>query len=288
MGQLDIDMNAGVDLTDRPVENIFWPYDSAPAGSYEVYVNYFARHGDPDPTPYTVRTLVNGRVSNYAGSLEFGDEPNLVTTFNVPAGPWRFLGLRAGAWIAALVVGVWLAVCAAALTLGLNEGVRAWHRANDPGSVAPRRPTAPLRAALAAFLVGACCQLLYGTLAGWKPVLAGDARLVVWTLFGGIAAGLLHQWVPRLPAIVAVVAGALAAFASAAFFNGMPPGGDAPGRFFFATLWGFAIGLLIYLVRVPAPEPEIEELPSLQLEAMRLQPYRLTPGRLVGSGMRDG
>jgi len=83
-GLLDVDMNVNPPLQTRPVENIYWPEQAAPEGSYRVYVNHFSNHGGRDPTAYTVRVLTKGRISQYSGSIGFGQPKKLVCQFTVP------------------------------------------------------------------------------------------------------------------------------------------------------------------------------------------------------------
>ena len=83
-GLLDVDMNVNPPLQSRPVENIYWPEQAAPEGSYRVYVNHFSNHGGRDPTAYTVRVLTKGRISQYSGSIGFGQPKKLVCQFTVP------------------------------------------------------------------------------------------------------------------------------------------------------------------------------------------------------------
>jgi hypothetical protein len=71
-GILDVDMNrGGVALTQRPVENIYWPERGAPRGTYRVEVVHFANHGGRDPTQFTVRVINKGQSSFYRGYVSF-------------------------------------------------------------------------------------------------------------------------------------------------------------------------------------------------------------------------
>lgn len=76
-GELDVDRNAGRRETNRPVENIYWRKGRAPFGRYQVYVHYWANHGDPDPTPFEVNILANGERRAFKGEAIFraGDTP---------------------------------------------------------------------------------------------------------------------------------------------------------------------------------------------------------------------
>ena len=63
-GELDVDANrAGGQLTEQPVENIYWRAEGAPLGNYKVFVNHYANHGAPDPTDFIIAILVGGAAS---------------------------------------------------------------------------------------------------------------------------------------------------------------------------------------------------------------------------------
>lgn len=89
-GQLDHDANASGSYTSSPVENIFWPVSGAPAGFYQVFVVFYAQHGSPDPTRFTVRTLVKGQTNYFASALSYTGrrEKYWICTFKFdPANP---------------------------------------------------------------------------------------------------------------------------------------------------------------------------------------------------------
>ncbi len=81
-GELDVDANAGTTrsglptvLTTEPVENIYWPKGGAPAGRYQVFVNYFAHRpatGAPNATKYKVNVLHDGQRYEFTGTIEHG------------------------------------------------------------------------------------------------------------------------------------------------------------------------------------------------------------------------
>ncbi len=91
-GRLDVDANDvrkgfGRTVLD-PVENIFWPKERAPRGRYKVYVSYAANYRQADcldPTVYTVRVVVRGKVEHFRGQLSETSPQRtaLVTEFNV-------------------------------------------------------------------------------------------------------------------------------------------------------------------------------------------------------------
>lgn len=84
-GSLDVDANISrSQLTDRPVENAFWPAGKAEPGLYEVFVRYAPRKDEerPQDTPFQVRLSRGGQESVFKGSIR----PNTlapITTFTV-------------------------------------------------------------------------------------------------------------------------------------------------------------------------------------------------------------
>merc|ERR1712054_544407 len=63
-GELDVDMNAGGQKSNKPVENVYFGQrgDSAPHGSYTVTVRNYAYHTDPPhgQVQWKVRVKVHG------------------------------------------------------------------------------------------------------------------------------------------------------------------------------------------------------------------------------------
>jgi hypothetical protein len=84
-GALDVDANASrAGLSDRPVENAFWPAGKAVPGRYEIAVRYVPRKDEQAPrqTPFQVRLVRDGQESIFKGAIR----PNAlapVTTFTV-------------------------------------------------------------------------------------------------------------------------------------------------------------------------------------------------------------
>jgi hypothetical protein len=84
-GALDVDANAArASLSDRPVENAFWPAGRAAPGHYEIVVRYAPRKDEQNPreTPFQVRLIRGGQESVFKGAIR----PNAmvsVTTFTV-------------------------------------------------------------------------------------------------------------------------------------------------------------------------------------------------------------
>ena len=85
-GHLDVDANVRPDSR-KPVENVVWPEGEAPAGTYQVFVHYYKKHKkrrSKDPTKFQVIANAYGDLMEYTGELTFGEEIQLVCTFNVP------------------------------------------------------------------------------------------------------------------------------------------------------------------------------------------------------------
>ena len=82
-GKLDVDANYNCirDVTPNPVENIYWPTGSAPAGVYSVEVRYYKNCSTaPTTNNYTVRVLVDGDSHEFTGTVSTIGEIVPVTT----------------------------------------------------------------------------------------------------------------------------------------------------------------------------------------------------------------
>jgi len=86
-GLLDIDMNAGGNRSNEPIENIFWAKGNAQKGHYKVMVNYYANHGDHDPTDYKVRVVIDNQSKEFEGSLTKGDYKKVIYEFDYTGKP---------------------------------------------------------------------------------------------------------------------------------------------------------------------------------------------------------
>lgn len=89
-GVLDVDQNVDYPTaTTSAVENIFWPEGKAPKGKYQVLVDFYSDHVGrpdcPDPAPFTVRFVVQGKTEIRHGSVSLrgGKKTVLVDTFEV-------------------------------------------------------------------------------------------------------------------------------------------------------------------------------------------------------------
>ncbi len=73
-GMLDVDANAGSGDTSMPVENIFWPRNGAPVGSYVASVNLFSQRQDiGEPINFTLTITLNGQSRTFRGSVSLSE-----------------------------------------------------------------------------------------------------------------------------------------------------------------------------------------------------------------------
>ena len=85
-GELDVDANVRPDSR-KPIENVVWPEGQAPPGTYQVFVHYYKKHKkrrSKDPTKFQVIANAYGDLLEYSGELTYGEEIQLVCSFNVP------------------------------------------------------------------------------------------------------------------------------------------------------------------------------------------------------------
>jgi hypothetical protein len=80
-GMLDVDMNAGGRQSKEPVENVVWARNVAPAGTFQVYVHFFAQHDEYAETPFELHVLVDGVKTSYKGVVGGDSALVLVTEF---------------------------------------------------------------------------------------------------------------------------------------------------------------------------------------------------------------
>jgi hypothetical protein len=87
-GNLDVDMNAGLNFSPAPIENIYFPFNKVAAGKYKISVNYYSKHSTTvDGGNYEVLLYIQGRyylLNGYIGRVgstqqivEFDYNPNL-------------------------------------------------------------------------------------------------------------------------------------------------------------------------------------------------------------------
>ena len=83
-GILDIDMNSVSSVTSKnPIENIYWPKNRAPKGTYVVYVHYFKCYDYRNlktPVKILIKSDNDSRVIDAV--VEFGRQPIEIARFN--------------------------------------------------------------------------------------------------------------------------------------------------------------------------------------------------------------
>lgn len=68
-GILDVDMNVEEPRTSRPVEHIYWPHNSAPKGTYHVYLYYYENYDEEKSTSYVVKVKYSESSKKYEGTI---------------------------------------------------------------------------------------------------------------------------------------------------------------------------------------------------------------------------
>lgn len=84
-GQLDIDMNRSYPDSKNPIENIYWPTNGAPKGTYKVGLYYHAKH-EPNinQTSYSIKVKYSGQVETYDGVISKENKRGkIITTFTI-------------------------------------------------------------------------------------------------------------------------------------------------------------------------------------------------------------
>jgi hypothetical protein len=246
-GELDVDANADpLNRTNRPVENIYWRPGKAPQGTYEVYVHHYANHGAPDPTPYTLRIVANGRVREFRGSLR-PDEPSTPIRFDPSqVQGWEPLVGAAPSWLPLITMAGWGAVLGLMLALMLRLPQRLF--GIDRRHFGWR---AVLGGVLGGVVLGAFSgvvgQLLFSLLAARSEPFA---RYIGLLALGSLLGYGLHHFVPNLPLNPARLAGALGGLLAAyGFLWSLNQWDESVGRLIAGALLGLTIGLMIALRR---------------------------------------
>lgn len=81
---LDVDKNAfPTDLTDKPVENIFWPKNSQPKGEVVIGLHFFKSWSGNSRVPVTVLINNKGEITSRQYTAVYGLEPTEVLRFKV-------------------------------------------------------------------------------------------------------------------------------------------------------------------------------------------------------------
>lgn len=74
-GILDVDCNAGAVPCERPIENVYWPSASAPAGTYKVWVHAHSLLPAEAPLEYELQVLRGDRaIFETTGAFRDHDE----------------------------------------------------------------------------------------------------------------------------------------------------------------------------------------------------------------------
>ncbi|CUU02956.1 MAG: hypothetical protein N2045_04620 [Fimbriimonadales bacterium] len=245
-GELDVDANADF-MTDRPVENIYWRPGHAPQGDYQVYVHHYANKGAPDPTPYTLRIVMNGRVREYTGALNPREESRPIRVNPAAVEDWEPLAGDGWGWQVFLIVGGWGAALGAMLALGLRLPQR-WFGVS-PEAFGWKQVLGGMLVGLGGgALAGLLAQGMFSLLFAWNPLMA---RALGFAVLGGVLGYGLARGTPNLPPRAATLAGILGGLlASGAFFWALANATDATGRWLGAGIIGLAIGLMITFVQV--------------------------------------
>ncbi|MDQ5908227.1 MAG: hypothetical protein QG599_318 [Pseudomonadota bacterium] len=71
-GALDVDANSAREtLSEKPVENIFWPAGQAAPGAYKIAVRYEPRKDErnPQPTPFQIRLIRDSQERMFKGTI---------------------------------------------------------------------------------------------------------------------------------------------------------------------------------------------------------------------------
>ncbi len=288
-GTLDVDSNSDpTKLTTQPVENIRWPYGSAPPGKYQVYVDHFRNNNDPDPTPFTVNILEKGRQHEVRGSLVYtlhGQSFLKVYEFNTSGDNYGLTSLLPALLRAALITGIWMALLALLFTGAVGMGQFLFFRRYYKKRLLT--PAALWRllgwGALFGLLAGMSGQLLFSLLSAYVPFVSIEfGRYVGWLVLGGVFGWLISRRMPNLPFVLALAGGLFGGWTAAfAFLISLHDSGGAWGRVEGAAWLGAWLGLMITLL-LPYEE-FVEPLQDLGMgiTAQRLRSQRSSAvGRL--------
>jgi len=289
LGELDLDANAGrPPWVNQPIENIYWPFGSAPLGRYKVLVRHFRTNGGPNPVAFQCRILVHGRVTTVRGTSFYTrppshgpreprdldphntQPPTLIHEFDVHARPRGIFNLRAPSWLAALIVGLWTALLAGLLASFLVLGLNRWFLRHERRLLLRSRQerAVSLGSLRLGFLVGALTQLLFDLMTQEQIMPLDSTRALGWMLLAGLSGWGLSRAVPYLPRVAAGLAGVAGGMvAEYAFQEISAAGAGNPARMLGAAIIGFAIGITIHLVARRTEEPAetfTYDLPELQ------------------------
>jgi hypothetical protein len=271
-GELDVDMNARAPYSGQPVENIYWPTNGAPEGTYQVFVNHYSLHAPVNETPYTIAIKQGGKAQEFRGVIRNG-QTNLVHTFEMKKAPAPDLAKlnqrQPPSFKATLVMGLWtslLAVGMAALIVATQNFLlrRALFSLKEAALVLGGGVLAGLISGAVSqhlFALGAnsvAAQLTSEQADQILPVIIKAGQIVGWSLLGALLGFGLAFFIPNLPKFRAGFAGLVGGgLGAAAFLFALAKSGaagDASARLVGAAILGLTIGLVVALVERLARE----------------------------------
>ncbi|KAF0172209.1 MAG: Uncharacterized protein FD161_4100 [Limisphaerales bacterium] len=271
-GELDVDMNARAPYSGQPVENIYWPTNDAPEGTYQVFVNHYSLHAPVNETPYTIAIKQGGKAQEFRGVIRHG-QTNLVHSFEMKKAPPPDLAKlnqrQPPSLKTTLVIGLWtslLAVGMAALIVATQNFLlrRALFSVKEAALVLGGGVLAGLISGAVSqhlFALGAnsiAAQLSETDAERVLPLIIKAGQLVGWSLLGALLGFGLAFFIPNLPKFRAGFAGLIGGgLGAAAFLFALAKSGaagDASARLVGAAILGLTIGLVVALVERLARE----------------------------------
>ncbi|NBR83983.1 MAG: hypothetical protein EBS84_08760 [Proteobacteria bacterium] len=268
-GELDVDMNARPPYSAQPVENIYWPTNGAPEGSYQVFVNHYSLHALVNETPYTVAIKQGGKAQEFRGTIRHG-QTNLIHTFEVKKAPLPDLAKlnqrQPPSLKTTVVIGLWTALLAVGMAALIVSGQNLLlHRS----LLTVKSATLVLVGGVVAGLIsGGVSQHLFALGANSfaaqlneteaeriLPLIIKAGQVVGWSLLGALLGFGLAFSVPNLPKFRAGFAGLIGGgLGAAAFLFALAKSGEVSGRLVGAAILGLTIGLVVALVERLARE----------------------------------
>ena len=268
-GELDVDMNARTPYSSQPVENIYWPTNGAPEGTYQVFVNHYSLRAPVNETSYTVAIKQGGKAQEFRGVIRHG-QTNMVHTFEMKKAPPPDLAKlnqrQPPSLKTTLVIGLWtalLAVGMAALIVATQNFLlrRALFSLKEAALVLGGGLLAGLISGAVSqhlFALGAnsiAAQLSETEAERVLPLIIKAGQLVGWSLLGALLGFGLAFFIPNLPKFRAGFAGLVGGgLGAAAFLFALAKSGEVSGRLVGAAILGLTIGLVVALVERLARE----------------------------------
>jgi hypothetical protein len=81
-GELDVDMNAGLETSEAPIENVRW-LSNPPLGKYKISAVFFGKKTNNAKVPFTVEISYRGNSQQFSGMLNYVGERILVHELNI-------------------------------------------------------------------------------------------------------------------------------------------------------------------------------------------------------------